>query len=161
MNFHNAKPHEYEFQMVSMVDVIFTLLTFFVLGSEFRNLEKDFSLGYGRPLLSAGAKAEDFPKSIQFELRRRGDGVAISMGQLALGENNFDAIRDKLAEINMPSLEVQIAADGDLSIDQVARALDAALASPMKNVSVARLPGAKRAVRIESEHGPSLAARVD
>jgi biopolymer transport protein ExbD len=130
------KDHEYEFQMVSFVDVIFVLLSFFVLGSQFKTLERDFALGYSQQPLAAGAKVEDFPESVQVELRRRGGGVAIAIGAARLKDDDFEAIRAKLSEINLPALPVLILADPDLSVDQVAKALDAALASPMKRVSV-------------------------
>ncbi len=131
--------HEYEFQMVSFVDVIFVLLSFFVLGSSFKMPEKDFGLGYSQPAFSSGAKAGDFPTNVLVELRRSGAGAAIQIGRAKLPDNDFGAIRAKLSEINMPQMNVLLAAEGDLSVDVLARAMDAALASPMKKVSITTL----------------------
>lgn len=145
MNFNIFKGHEYEFQMVSFVDVVFVLLSFFVLGSQFRMPEKDFGVGYSAMKLAAGVKSDDFPDKIQIELRPHGESVAIAIGGAKFADNDFAAITAKLAQINLPDLTVLIAAEPTLTVDQVARAMDAALASPMKNVSLAALaaPGAK------------------
>jgi biopolymer transport protein ExbD len=139
MKFHPEEPHEYEFQMTSFVDVIFVLLSFFVLGTTFIAAERDFDLGYREGKLSPGVRSEDFPDHVRVELRRGPDGVAITIGRAQLAANNFDGIRAKLAEINMPQLGVLMLAEPDLSVDQVAKAMDAALASPMKKISVAAL----------------------
>ncbi|MFB3892057.1 MAG: ExbD/TolR family protein [Phycisphaerae bacterium] len=142
MNLGQDEKHEYEFQMVSFVDVIFVLLSFFVLGTHFIMPERDFGMGYTQATLAAGARAEDFPSSVQVELRRTPGGVGITVGKARLAENDFGAIRSKLTEINMPQMGVLVLADPALSVDQVARAMDSALASPMKRLSVARLPQA-------------------
>jgi biopolymer transport protein ExbD len=139
MKFQSTGQHEYEFQMVSFVDVIFVLLSFFVLGSSFVLPERVFGLGHADANLSTKAKPEDFPDNIQVELRRHGDAVAIRVGSAKLSDNGFDELRAKLVEINMPNLAVMIAADPELSVDLVAKALDAALAGPMKKVSLSRL----------------------
>ncbi len=139
MNFLRTKPAEYEIQMVSMVDVIFTLLIFFVLGSEFRLPEKSFPMGYNSGQTLAGARLDDFPKTVRVALRGQAQGVAIAVGQVDLGIDNYDGIRQKLSEINMPEITVVVAADPKLSVEQVARAVDAVLASPMKNVALASL----------------------
>ena len=65
MKFHPEEPHEYEFQMTSFVDVIFVLLSFFVLGTTFIAAERDFDLGYREGKLSPGARSEDFPDHVR------------------------------------------------------------------------------------------------
>ena len=150
MKFLPETKNEYDFQMTSFVDVIFVLLSFFVLGTTFSLSERDFDLGYRQGQLSPGARLEDFPQSVRVELRRRPEGVAISIGRAQLAANDFDGIRAKLAEINMPSLDVLVLAEPDLSVDQVAKAMDAALASPMKKISVSSLPKTGAAVAGES-----------
>ena len=143
MTFAPQEKHEYEFQMTSFVDVIFVLLSFFVMGTTFVAGERDFQLGYRESRLGPGpgpgARAEDFPEQVRVELRRSPGGVAIRVGRAALADNDFDGLRAKLAEINMPALAVLVLAEDDLSVDQVARAMDAALASPMKKISVSNL----------------------
>jgi len=129
-------------QIAPMVDVVFILLAFFVMGTRVRIPERDFAMGYRPAALARGAVAEDFPTAIPIQLRRAGEGVAITVGQARLPDDQFDAIRAKLTEINLPHLDVLVMADPLLSVDQVVRAMDAVLASPMKKVSVSRLVGA-------------------
>ena len=133
-----------ELQMVAMVDVVFILLSFFVLASEFRATERDYCLGYSSAGLSPGAHREDFPKSLVIRLTPEGAAAQITVGQAKLGPDQFGAITTKLAEVNMPDLPVVIVADVNLSVDQVAKALDAALMSPMKKVSVSGQAGRKQ-----------------
>jgi biopolymer transport protein ExbD len=124
------------FQMTAMVDMVFILLAFFVLASEFRRPERDFSMDYGPAGTPArGPAAEDLPSHIPVRLQASGSGVAISIGQARLRDNDFDGIRAKLTEINMPEIGVRILAEESLSVGQLAEALDAVLASPMRKVS--------------------------
>lgn len=135
-------------EMTAMVDVVFILLSFFVLATQFRSREADVAMGYEQVALSPGAAAEDFPRTVPVVLRNTVRGVAITIGRAELPVNGYDAIRRKLTEINIPELPVTVLADPSLSVDQVARALDAVLASPMRKVRVARLASAEeRAAR--------------
>lgn len=128
------------FQMAAMVDVVFILLAFFVMASQFRLPERDFSMGYSRSGPPAeGAAPEDFPSHIPVRLRSCPAGVAITIGQARLGDNDFDGIRAKLAEINMPELGVRILGESRLRVGHIFDAVDAVLASPMKNVSWAAI----------------------
>jgi biopolymer transport protein ExbD len=137
-------------EMTAMVDVVFILLSFFVLASQFRLHELDFPMGYRRVALAAGAAAEDFPKAVPVILRPAPGGVAITVGRAVLATDGFDQLRAKLTEINMPEIPVTLLADASLSVDQVARALDAVLASPMKKVSVAAPSTTKATTRAQN-----------
>ncbi len=128
-----------QLQIIPMVDVVFTLLAFLVMGTQFRMPERDFAMGYREVTLARGAEARDFPAAVIIQLRQTPEGVGITIGQARLPNDQFDAIRAKLSEIDMPGLDVMIMADPALTVDQVARAMDAALASPMKKISVSRL----------------------
>ncbi|MCX5685244.1 MAG: biopolymer transporter ExbD [Planctomycetota bacterium] len=130
-----------QLQIVPMIDIVFTLLAFLVMGTEVRRPERDFAMGYRQMTLARGATAQDFPAAVIVQLRGTTEGVGITIGQARLPNDQFDAIRAKLAEINLPSLDVVIMADPSLTVEHVARAMDAALASPMKKVSVSRLGG--------------------
>ena len=123
----------------AMVDVVFILLAFFVLATQFLVPERDFTMGHREAASGGGAVREDFPSIIPVRLMRTDAGVAITVGRARLPHDDYDAIRAKLAEIDMPGIGVLILADPSLRIGDVARALDAALASPMKKVSVAKL----------------------
>ncbi|MBE3098436.1 MAG: biopolymer transporter ExbD [Planctomycetes bacterium] len=136
-----------------MVDTVFSLLAFFVLGTQVALPERDFAMGYREVALARGAEAQDFPAAILVQLRATPEGVAITIGQARMPNDHFDGIRAKLAEINMPGLDVIIQADPALTVDQVARALDAALASPMKKISVSRLTVAAAPRKPDSRPG--------
>ena len=141
---------EHGFQMTAMVDVVFILLSFFVLGMNIRQPERDFAMGYGGTMQAiAGLHEGDLPSQIAVKLKCSGSTVSITIGQVALPSDDYDAIRAKLTEINAPSVPVTLVLDGQLSVEQVAKAMDAVLSSPMKKVSVARLdlPGKAAAVR--------------
>jgi biopolymer transport protein ExbD len=141
MNFKTER-NEYEFQMTSFVDVIFVLLSFFVMGSSFVSLERDFAMGYSEAQGRTAARAEDFPSNIVVELRDKGDKVGIAVGSARMADNDFVAITGTLQRINMPDLNVLVRPDATLTVQQVAQAVDAVLASPMKKVSLANLPAA-------------------
>ena len=130
-----------QLQIVPMIDIVFTLLAFLVMGTEVRRPERDFAMGYRQMTLARGAMAQDFPTAVVVQLRGTPEGTAITVGRAQLPNDRFDAIRTKLTEINMPDLDVVIMADPALTVEHVARAMDAALASPMKKVSVSRLGG--------------------
>ena len=128
------------FQMIAMVDVVFILLAFFVLSSTFDRPERDFAMRHSKAqALGEGSIAEDFPTYIPVRIRPSGEGVSIAIGQARLGDDDYAAITAKLAEINMPQLMVRIEADPNLTVEQVAKAMDAVLVSPMKKLSVSRL----------------------
>ena len=142
MNFgtREESAHRQAFQMTAMVDMVFILLAFFILASEFRLFERDVSLGSREAVaIGMGAEEGDFPSAVPVRLRKGEKGVTITIGAARLAKNDFDGIRRKLTEINMPSLGVWVQADADLTVQQVARAFDAVLASPMKKISISRI----------------------
>jgi len=123
------------FQMTAMVDMVFILLAFFVMASQFNKAEKDFATGAAESSLPAGAVTEDFPSEIPVHLRRVGERISITVGHND-PVTDLAALTDKLCEINMPQIGVVVLADGGLSVEQVAAAVDAVLGSPMKKVSL-------------------------
>ncbi len=140
----NGSPENTEenlsFQMIAMVDVVFILLAFFVLSSTFDRPERDFAMRQSKAqALGEGALLKDFPTYIPVRIKPSGEAVSIVIGQARLGDDDFTAITAKLTEINMPQLMVRIEADPNLTVEQVARVMDAVLVSPMKKLSVSRL----------------------
>ena len=125
------------FQMTSMVDVVFILLSFFVLGMRFRLNERDLTMAHAPAAGAAVLAAEDLPEEVPVQLTRSAGGVGICVGYARLNENDWPALRDKLTEINLPDIPVRIAYDGDLTVQQLALALDAMLASPMHRLTLA------------------------
>ncbi len=141
MNFNPlSQPEEGDwFQLAPMVDIVFTLLSFFIMATQLKLDEVDLGMGYRHQAAGLAQASVDLPTSIPVQLRRTPAGVGISVGRAQLKDNDFDGLRNKLAEINMPQLEVIVAGDPTLTVEQVARGLDAVLASPMKRLSLARL----------------------
>ena len=139
MNFaaDDATEQDDLFQITAMVDVVFILLAFFVLSVRFHGAEHDITTDFMAHQQPAGVGAEDLPTSIVVLMTRLDDGGArITVGRATLPHNDYGALTAKLKQINLPAVPVLIAADPGLSIDQVARAMDAALRSPMKKIGL-------------------------
>jgi hypothetical protein len=129
--------------LASLVGIVFILLGLPILAAPRRGPERDLPMACAAADVAPAAAEADFPPVIAIQLRRSETGVAIRVGPLRLPDNDFRAIRSKLAEINMPAIGVQILADPSLSVEQVTRALDEVLSSPMKRVTVASLSTGK------------------
>lgn len=138
---HAPENHTAEdtFQMAAMVDMVFILLAFFVMATRFHQPEHDLDMGYRKTAAASQAGAEDLPSTIPIQLRQIPNGVAIRLGQAKLPNNGFDELTSKLTEINMPQVGVVLQIDPKLSMELVARAMDAVLQSPMKQISVTAL----------------------
>ncbi len=126
--------------VASMVDVVFILLAFFVLSTQFLGTEKDVNVSYQQLTDSSGSATDDLPPSIPIRLKADGrGGVLIAIGENMVTEGGFEAITATLTQINMPDIPVAIAADPELSVEVVAQAMDAVLGSPMKNLALGKL----------------------
>lgn len=143
MRFNTAQLDDDEPQLnvTAMVDMVFNLLAFFVLTTSFGS-ERDVPVGAeSRVERAATAQAGDLPDQIVIRLTPGGEGnaVRISIGQAVLLDDGFGGITAKLSEIDLPRVPVVIAADRRVSVAQVAAAMDAVLASPMKRLSLSEL----------------------
>ncbi len=137
-----AHPDEHSkpaFEMTAMVDMVFILLAFFVMASQFDPAERDIIAGPAAVTLAQGATAQDFPSDIPVRIRRVGDGMTVAVGRTT-PTSDLSVLSAKLNEINMPEITVRILADPELTVAQVAAALDAVLVTPMKKVSIGKLP---------------------
>ncbi len=129
--------------ITTMVDVVFILLAFFVLTSQFLSPERDVALGHERRAKAAGAADDDLPDSVLVTLAPSGAGGAlIRIGQQQLEENGYAQLTGVLKEIDLPRATVVIAAHPNVSVEQVAAAIDAVLASPMNKLSLSKLADA-------------------
>ena len=124
--------------LTSMVDVVFILLTFFVMTAQFMPQERDAVLGASQPVAASGASREDLPEAVIVQLLPGEDQDAprIAVGQAVLPPGEYAAITATLQEIDIPELPVVLVADASLSVDQVSLALDAVMRSPMQRVSL-------------------------
>lgn len=157
MNYRD--PHENEepetFQVTAMVDVVFILLAFFVLTVRFTGGERELPVGYEPMSPPTGASTQDLPSEVLVRARPSDDGgVWLAVGETVLKEDGFGELTAVLEHLDLPQLPVVIAADGALSVQQVAAVMDAVLASPMSNLSLARLDAAgDGAERVETGGG--------
>lgn len=136
------------FELIAMVDVVFILLTFFIISAQMFGAEHDVAMRYKSASQSQGVSQGDLPPAVVITLRNLdAKSIGITIGQRELTPGNFAEITQTLADINLPQLPVVLQSQGDVLIREVTKAVDAVLASPMKNVSLtkSRLPvkGAK------------------
>ncbi len=134
---HAEEDSDELFQISAMVDVVFILLAFFVLSVRFTGGEHDLALGYDKASERSGASSQDLPSSIMIRLGSTPAGaVSIRVGDARLPDGGFAELTVLLTQIDLPSVPVVIEADEALSVQQVASAMDAVLASPMKRLSL-------------------------
>ncbi|MEM7627732.1 MAG: biopolymer transporter ExbD [Planctomycetota bacterium] len=142
MKFHDRDESQEEetFQVTAMVDVVFILLAFFVLTVRFTGGEREMPIGYSDLNPPAGASIQDLPSEVLVRARPAESGaVWLAVGETVLEEDGFAELTATLTHLNLPELPVVIAADGELSVQDVASVMDAVLASPMSRMSLARL----------------------
>ena len=134
-------PPDEPFEMTAMVDVVFILLTFFIISSQMFGAEHDVAMHYRTSTQTQGLAQGDLPPSIVITLHNLDETtVGITLGQRELLPNEYAAITQMLEQINLPDLPVVVQSQGDVLIDNVTKAVDAVLASPMKKVSLAKSP---------------------
>jgi biopolymer transport protein ExbD len=125
--------------LTSMIDVVFTLLAFFVITVRFFGAERDAVVGSERPVQQvAGVAKGDLPERVTIQLLEQGNGGM----RIRIGSNEYSeaaAITRQLQEIGLPDVPVVFSASPGLTVEQVTGAVDAALKSPMKNVTLRRL----------------------
>lgn len=122
----------------AMVDVVFLLLAFYVLGSVFRISEAELSAAYNAPQGGAGEVTRDLIQSVPVTLRPvgpEGERVAITLGERRLPDDGFDLLTQRLDQLALGDMPVALRASGDLTIDQMGRAIDAVLRSAMPNLT--------------------------
>ena len=144
MRFHATEPEEDAedlLNLTSMIDVVFTLLAFFIITVRIFGVERDAAVGAAA---RAGAAQQlvkgDLPDAVMIRLVESG-GAAPKMS-IEIGGQTFDepaAITRQLSDINLPDVPVVFASSPNLTVEQVTGAVDAALSSPMRKVSLRAL----------------------
>lgn len=138
--------------LTSMIDVVFTLLAFFIITVRVFSAERDAVVAPSGPPGAPGIVRGDLPEQITIGLAGAADGRM----RILIGGHEFSepaAIMRQLQEINLPQVQVVFAASEDLTVDQVASAVDAALHSPMKKVSLRRATAGELALASTPEGG--------
>lgn len=144
MKFHTAGPEEDAedlLNLTSMIDVVFTLLAFFVITVRIFGVERDAAVGAARAETAASLAAGDLPDSVTIRLVESSDAASSKMS-IEIGGQRFDdsaAITQQLIDINLPNVPVIFVSAPTLTVEQVTGAVDAALSSPMRKVSLRAL----------------------
>ena len=129
------------FEMTAMVDVVFILLTFFIVSAQFMGNEHDVTMQHQNSSPAQGLIAEDLPPAIVITLSNLdAQTVGINIGQRQLLPNDYAQITQVLTQINMPQLPVMLQVDGDVIVQNVTHAIEAVIASPMKKITLTPPP---------------------
>ena len=125
-----------EQQMTPMIDVVFQLLTFFIMSFKVVTSEGDFNikmpLGAARP----GSITENPPPPMKLRLQAGtgGELASMSLNQTTFGKNGWDALRSKIADIVrsdsgpggvIENAEVELDCDYSLKYEYVIQAITA------------------------------------
>src|SRR5688572_29931123 len=144
MKFHANEPEEDAedlLNLTSMIDVVFTLLAFFIITVRIFGVERDAAVGAaGRAGAAQQLVKGDLPDAVMIRLVE--NAAAASKMTIEIGGQTFDdpaAITRQLADINLPEVPVVFACSPNLTVEQVTGAVDAALSSPMRKVSLRAL----------------------
>ncbi|MBL4699677.1 MAG: biopolymer transporter ExbD [Phycisphaeraceae bacterium] len=140
------------FEMTAMVDVVFILLTFFIISAQMFGNEHDIAIRYQTAVQSQGLADGDLPPAVIITLQNLDSHtIGIRMGQRDLRPGDYASITDTLSKINLPQLSVVVQAQGNVLIAEVSKALDAVLASPMKQVSLSKSPRPNKEITKHNE----------
>ena len=127
--------------LTSMIDVVFTLLAFFVITVRVFGVERDAAVGAAsRSGASATLVKGDLPEAVMIKLTE--NPAAATKMSIEIGGQRFDdpgASTQQLSDINLPAVPVVFASAPNLTVEQVTGAVDAALQSPMRKVSLRSL----------------------
>jgi biopolymer transport protein ExbD len=112
-----------EQQMTPMIDIVFQLLTFFVMSFKIATEEGDFNIKM--PIgISQGGVSEVQPIKVRLIAARGGALGEIRLGNTALG-TSFDALQNEIAAVANADLEVEFDVDYDLHYNNVMNAITA------------------------------------
>ena len=157
MKFESGQPEEDAgdlLNLTSMIDVVFTLLAFFIITVRIFGIERDAAIGAAQRA-QAGLAKGDLPDAVLVRVlssKPSGDGAPGQQMTIEIGGQQYTsaaAVTKQLDEINLPDVPVIVASAPTLTIEQVTGVVDAALHSPMKKVSLRQLspeeltPGAR------------------
>ena len=138
MKFDQAEHVESEdlLNLTSMIDVVFTLLAFFIITVRVFGVEQDAIVGAAPTKVAQGLHAGDLPERVIIRLLDQPGSEAPRIIIGGQSYSNAAAITQTLREINLPEVPVVFAAAPTVSVERVTAAVDAALQSPMKRVSL-------------------------
>ena len=112
-----------EQQMTPMIDIVFQLLTFFVMSFKIATQEGDFNIKM--PLgVSQGGMVDTQPVKVRLVAQRNGTLAAIQLGDRNLG-TSFKELQNEVASLAGADLEVEFDVDYNLHYNNVMNAITA------------------------------------
>ena len=126
-----TQPHEEPtLNLTPMIDVVFLLIIFFIVGTEFRDMERQYDVQL--PTVTDAQPLTDLPDPVTVQIRRD--------GKLRLGadEKSLEQLERDLrkARENYADQAVVIRADGDGKYQFVMNVLEVCQRAKIKNVSL-------------------------
>jgi biopolymer transport protein ExbD len=117
-------PDKVEQQMTPMIDIVFQLLTFFVMSFKIATQEGDFNVKM--PLGASGAASlqETQPIRVKLSANQSGTLREIRLGDRSLG-TNFAELQNQIAAVANDDLEVEFDCDYNLHYNNVVNAISA------------------------------------
>jgi biopolymer transport protein ExbD len=120
---HKPSNDKVEQQMTPMIDIVFQLLTFFVMSFKIATQEGDFNIKM--PIgISAGGVSETQPIKVRMTANRDGSLAEIRVGERGLG-TSFQSLQNEIAAIAGADLEVEFDCDYELHYNNVMNAITA------------------------------------
>lgn len=132
MTFRRAPQDEVGFQMAPMIDIVFTLLLFFIITSALEQQEKDITVSL--PETKTGNPVTQIRSEIIINVDREG-AIIIHNEKLSL-----DVLREKLKQLadlykGIASPNVIVRGDRNVPYGRVVEVLDVCAEASMRNVS--------------------------
>jgi biopolymer transport protein ExbD len=132
-----------EQQMTAMIDVVFQLLTFFVMSFRVASLEGDFSVKMPLAQKPTTPNSDDIEvPSLKLRLQAADDGSLRSVVLNNVPIAGWSALRERIVQVvqtSPHSAELEIEADYQLAYHHVIEAMDAVSGYPAGNGKVVKL----------------------
>jgi len=134
MNFRRrSKPDQPSFQIAPMIDIVFTMLFFFMVSQIFAQWETEIEVKL--PTAQTGAVPARLPGEVMINILRDGRVV---VNRQPLDDAQLAALLGRLVKL-FPGQPVLIRADRQTAYDHVIRVLDLCRQSDVWNISFATL----------------------
>lgn len=134
MNFHRKyKPEMPSFQIAPMIDIVFTMLFFFMVSQIFAQWETEIEVTL--PTAQSGKVPARLPGEIMINILK--DGTMVVNRQV-LDEAKLASLLDRIVKL-FPGQPVLIRADRQTAYDHVIRVLDLCRRSDVWNISFATI----------------------
>jgi biopolymer transport protein ExbD len=141
---HAAAETKVEQQMTAMIDVVFQLLTFFVMSFKVASIEGDFSVKMPLARVEPSQSQHEVelpPLKLRLQAAADGSLLAMSLNQHSLPCEQWSVLREHVMHIvqNADHAELEIDSDYGLRYEYVIAAMDAVTGYPAGDHQVVKL----------------------